>query len=306
MADGTPAGTIIENTASVDFDMGGTSFSLDTNTTSFAVAERIEVDVTRATSQLVVSADDMNQALLFTVTNTGNGTESFLLTVDSAISGDDFDPVPAIPEIYFDTDGSGDFNVGDVAYDPGVNDPLLAADESIDVLIVNHIPTNVLDGQIGRSALAATSNTGTGAPGTDFANAGDNNVDAVIGNGGGDDTDTGEYFVENIVINVQKSQVVADPTGGNQPVPGATLTYTITVEVASAGVATASAIRDAIPPYCTYVPGSLLLNGATVSDATDSDAGEYETSVTPSVVVRLGDLTQADGAQTVVFQVTID
>jgi uncharacterized repeat protein (TIGR01451 family) len=306
VADGTAAGTIIENTASVDFDMGGTSFSLDTNTTSFAVAERIEVIVTLANSQLVVSANDMNQALLFTVTNTGNGTESFNLSMDSVISGDDFDPIPAVPGIYFDTDGSGDFNTGDVAYDPGVNDPNLAADASVDVLVINHIPSDVTNGQIGRSELTATSNTGTGVPGTVYANSGDNNVDAIIGNGEGDDVDTGEYFVENIVVSVQKSQLVVDPSGGNEPVQGATLTYTITVEVASAGVATASAIRDAIPPYSTYVPNSILLNGALISDATDGDAGEYDTSVTPSVVVRLGDLIQGDGPQTVVFQVTID
>ena len=36
------------------------------------------------------------------------------------------------------------------------------------------------------------------------------------------------------------------------------------------------------------------------------DAGELDTTGAPTVVVRLGDLTQADGIQTVEFQVTID
>ncbi len=74
----------------------------------------------------------------------------------------------------------------------------------------------------------------------------------------------------------------------------------------SAGVATASALRDAIPAFSTYVPGSITLNGAPLTDATDTDAGELDTVVVPTVVVRLGDLTLIDGIQTIVFQVTID
>ncbi len=306
MAAGTAAGTIIENTASVDFGMDGTSFSVLSNTSTFAVAERIDVNVTVASGQVVVSAGDSNQALLFNLTNTGNGNETFALEVESTLAGDEFDPVPAVPAIYFDTDGSGDFNTGDVAYDPGVNDPSLAADESVGVLIVNSIPGDVIDADTGRSQLTATSVTGTGAAGTVYLGAGDNGVDAVIGTSEGDDADSGEYLVENIVINVQKSQLVADLTGGSEPQSGATITYTISVDVTGNGTATAGAIRDAIPTYSTYVPNSLMLNGASLSDATDGDAGEFDTTGDPTVVVRIGDLTQADGVQTVVFQVTID
>jgi hypothetical protein len=43
-----------------------------------------------------------------------------------------------------------------------------------------------------------------------------------------------------------------------------------------------------------------------MSDATDTDDGELDTTGAPTVVVRLGDLTQADGQQTVTFSVTID
>ena len=42
-------------------------------------------------------------------------------------------PTPSATPIYFDSDGSGDFNVGDQAYTPGTNDPVLAADASVDV-----------------------------------------------------------------------------------------------------------------------------------------------------------------------------
>ena len=64
--------------------------------------------------------------------------------------------------------------------------------------------------------------------------------------------------------------------------------------------------NDAIPAGTTYTPNSLTLNGGALTDAVDADAGELDTSVVPTVVVRLGDLTQVDGVQTVFFEVTID
>ena len=304
-AAGTAAGTQIENTATVSYDLGGTPLTATSNSTLVTVAERIDVSTTLQSPQLLVSANDTGQALLFVVTNTGNGSEAFALSIDSAVTGDDFDPLPAVPAIYFDSDGSGDFNVGDQAYTPGSNEPLLAADESISVFLVNDIPGTAANGDIGRSQLTAASLTGTGTPGTVFAGLGDGGVDAVIGTTSGEASDAGEYLVSDVLIDFVKAQSVADPFGGSEPIPGATLTYTISVEVQSTGVAASSVVRDPIPAFTSFVPGSITLNGVALSDAADADAGELE-SGTPQVVVRLGDLTQADGVQTIVFQVTID
>ena len=305
-AAGTPVGTIIENTASVTFDVAGTPTTLLTNTTTLTVVERVDVVVTLQSPQVLVAANDTNRALLFTVANIGNGTEVVSLAIDNVIGGDDFDPVAAVPAIYFDTDASGDFNAGDQPYTPGVNDPILAADETVDVFLVNDIPGAVVNGNIGRSELTATSATGTGLPGTAFAGQGDGGVDAIIGSTGGEGVDVGEYLVSDVQVNVAKAQAIADPFGGNEPVPGATLTYTITVEVTSAGTATASTLSDPIPSFTSFVPNSITLNGAPITDASGDDAGEFDTTVVPTIVVRLGDLTLADGVQTVEFQVTID
>ena len=54
------------------------------------------------------------------------------------------------------------------------------------------------------------------------------------------------------------------------------------------------------------VPGSITLNTVVLTDIIDLDAGELDTSGAPTVVVRLGNLIQANGVQTVIFQVTID
>ena len=101
-AAGTPAGTNIQNTAQVSYTVGATA-----------------------------------EALVYPLTNTGNGSEIFNLTALSAgVTGDDFDPTLASPAIYFDTDSSGDFSGGDVAYSPGVNNPVLAADASVRLIVV--------------------------------------------------------------------------------------------------------------------------------------------------------------------------
>jgi uncharacterized repeat protein (TIGR01451 family) len=303
---GTPAGTVIDNLATVNFDIGGVATTMDSNLVSFQVLERLDVIVTLQSGQVMVAANQADAALLFTVTNTGNGNDQFEFIINSALPGDDFDPVPAVPAIYFDTDASGDFSVGDIAYQLGVNDPQLAADTSVDVLLVNNIPAALANGLIGRSDLTATSTTGTGLPGETLAGLGDGGLDAVLGASGGQAAVFGEYLVSDVNVSVIKSVVVSDPMGGTEPTVGATLTYTVTVEVLSGGMATAGIFSDPIPLYTTFVANSISLNGGNLTDAIDIDAGELDTSGAPTVVVRLGDLTMASGIQSIEFQVTID
>ncbi len=271
---GTPVGTVIQNTATIDFDIAGTPLTLTSNPTSVTVVERIDVIVTRQSPQILVAPNDTGRAILFTVTNTGNGTEAFALVIDSGLGGDNFDPVPAVPAIFFDSDSSGDFNVGvDVAYIPGVNEPVLAADASQDVFIVNDIPGTVLDGQTGLSQLTATAVSGSGLPGTVLPLLGDGGVDAVVGTTGGEDSDVGDYFVSTVMLDIIKSQAVADQFGGTQAIPGATITYTVTIQVTTTGTATASVFSDLIPTFTTFVPTSITLNSLPLSDGIDADAG---------------------------------
>jgi uncharacterized repeat protein (TIGR01451 family) len=305
-ATGTAAGTVIDNMATVNFDLSGVNTTQDSNTVSLTVLERLDVVVTLQSPQIVVAPGETNRSLLFTVTNTGNGDDELELFIDSTLTGDDFDPLPVSPAIYFDTDASGDFTVGDLAYVPGGNDPQLAADESVDMLLVNDIPPAVVDGWLGRSELMATSTTGTGLPGETLAGLGDGGLDAVLGASGGGAAVFGEYLVGDVEISIQKSVVVSNPLGGIEPTVGATLTYTITLEVTNGGIATASVFSDPIPVFSTYVANSMLLNGGNLTDVIDVDAGELDTSGAPAIVVRLGDLTLADGVQTIEFQVTID
>lgn len=305
-AAGTPAGTLIENTARIDFDVSGTNVSVTSNTVSIAVDERIDVLVIPLSTQVLVAPGDTDRSLLFRVSNIGNGNELFTFSFDSNIAGDDFDPVPAVPAIYFDTDSSGDFSLGDVAYVPGGNDVLLAPDETVDVLLVSDIPAGLVNGQSGRSGLNATAATGNGSPGDLFPGQGEGGVDAVLGASGGGATAEAEYLVADVRLNVIKSVLVSDPMGGTEPVPGATLTYTVTVEVTNSGTAANSVFADPIPANTRYLVSSIFLNGSGLTDAAGDDPGEFDTTGVPTVVVRLGDLTQASGVQTVSFDVVIE
>ena len=150
--------------------------------------------------------------------------------MSAGVVGDDFDPTLASPAIYFDTDNSGDFSGGDLAYNAGVNDPVLAADASVRLLVVNNIPNTVVNGNRGRSQLTAAAATGTGAPGTQLRRlAGDGGVEAVAGTTGGDAVLFGEYFVADVQLTAVKSQTIVDQFGGARPLPGARINYQIVV-----------------------------------------------------------------------------
>ena len=150
--------------------------------------------------------------------------------------------------------------------------------------------------------LVAAAKTGTGAPGTTFAGQGQGGGDAVVGSTGADGQDNGAYKVSAATVTLVKSAVVVDPFGGSEPVPGATITYTITATVAGTGSVGGLAITDNIPADTSYVTGSITLGGAPLSDASDADAGDYNGT---RIRVQLG--TVAGGqTRTVTFKTKID
>ncbi|HEY7642507.1 MAG TPA: hypothetical protein VH814_22430 [Steroidobacteraceae bacterium] len=306
-AAGTAAGTNIQNTAQVSYTVGSSTVTTSSNTSSVTVAEILDAVLTIAAPTVTVAPGATGEELVFTLTNTGNGTETFNLTALSAgVVGDDFDPTLATPAIYFDTDNSGDFSGGDVAFNPGVNNPVLAANASVRLIVVNNIPAGVLNGNRGRSQLTAAAATGTGAPGTPFVGAGDGGVDAVAGTTGGDAQLFGEYLVADVQLTAVKSQTVVDQFGGARPLPGARINYQVVVTASGSGNANAAAFSDLVPTNTTYVAGSLRLNGAALSDGADADAGTFVSAPAPQVRVTLGNLTGGSGPQTIEFAVTIN
>ncbi len=304
---GVPAGTDITNVAEVTYTVGATNTTATSNAVIVTVAEILDVVVTRQSPlNTAVSASATQQEIVFTVTNTGNGPETFRLVMDSVIGSDDFDPEPSTPSIYFDTDASGDLSPGDLAYTAGTNDPVLNPDTSVTVLIVNDMPDTIVDGDIGITRLTADARTGTGAPGTLYAAQGVNGTDAVVGMSGALAAGTGQYQVAGVTVTAVKTQAVVDQFGGTRPLPTARINYTVTVQAVGAGSAANTVFTDNIPLNTTYVPGTLRLNSTPLTDTDADDAGEFISTPNARVSVTLGTLTQASGTQTIQFAVTIN
>lgn len=300
-AAGTRAGSTISNTASASYDAGGGTQTIDSNKVDLRVDELLDVTVDSSDpADVPTTPGSTQQRLTFAVTNNGNGEEAFALSIVANGGGNDYDP--AVTQIYVDN-GDGIFDAGtDTLYTPGANDPVLAPDQSVAVFVLSTTPGGVADGDRGIVSLVATAKTGTGTPGTSFAGRGEGGGDAVVGSTGADGQDSGAYAVSAATVSLVKSAVVLDPFGGSEPVPGATITYTIVATVAGSGSVNGLAIVDNIPADTTYVAGSITLGGSSLTDTVDGDVGDYNGT---RINVALG--TVAGGqTRTVTFKTTID
>jgi uncharacterized repeat protein (TIGR01451 family) len=299
----TPAGTIINNSATATYDRpGGGQDVVTSNVVSLTVDELLDVSVASADGGDVSTAPAaINQLLTFRVTNAGNGSEAFVLTARDDAGGDDFDP--AATSIVLDGNGNGVYDPGvDTVYVAGANNPALAPDGSVIVFVLSSIPAGAGDGQRGRIDLVAVAATGSGAPGTSFAGLGQGGGDAVVGATGADAEDDGYYAVSAASVAFVKSASVADPFGGTTRVPGSIVTYRLVATIGGSGNLANLRVADAIPAGATFRPGSITLEGAGLSDAADADDGEFTGA---GVAVRLGTLA-AGATRIVTFQVAID
>jgi uncharacterized repeat protein (TIGR01451 family) len=300
-AAGTRAGSTISNTASASFDTGAGTTTVDSNRVDLLVDELLDVTVDSSNpADVPTTPGATGQLLTFSVTNNGNGVEAFGLTTIANAGGDNYDP--AVTQIYLDN-GDGLFDAStDTLYTPGANDPSLNPDQSITVFVLATTPGTVVDSNRGIVSLVAAAKTGTGDPGDSFAGQGEGGGDAVVGSTGADGTDAGAFVVSAATVTLVKSAVVINSLGTADPIPGATITYTIVATVAGSGSVSGLAITDNIPADTSYIPGSITLGGSGVSDAADADAGDYNGT---RINVALG--TVAGGqTRTVTFRTTID
>ncbi len=302
LAAGTPSGTTVSNVATLDYVQAGASLRVDSNASRFRVDEVLNVIVQkRDATNVVVASPDAARVLTFAVTNTGNGSQKFRLSVNAALAGDQFDP--AFGKLVIDTNGNG-------VYDPsvdqddanGLNDPLIAPDQSVTVFVVSDIPSGRANNDVGLAALTAQAAIGTGPAGTTIAGKGAGGSDVVIGASRGVAVAQNGYLVAQAQPVVTKSQTVANPSGGSVALPGSIVTYTLRLEIKGSGSTVNSLLADTIPANSTYVPGSLRLDGAVLTDQADADAGRFTGS---AIEVGLGALV-APVTRVVSFQVRLN
>lgn len=117
----TDAGTNVENTFTLDYEVAGTeqpTITNDTDTTipgaivqgsetEFTVDRLIDLVVTQQNSPLTVAPAAQDAALDFLVTNEGNDNQSYSFSIED-VAGDDFDAATYTIEYFVDVDGNGD------------------------------------------------------------------------------------------------------------------------------------------------------------------------------------------------------
>jgi uncharacterized repeat protein (TIGR01451 family) len=298
-ATGTASGTAVNNSASVDYTVGGVNQpDVNSNTTTFVTDRRILVTVAEVGGAYTDVAPGLNgQVLTFTVTNNTNATMDFRLdaTQDStgatdAFGGtDDFDVTGL--QIFVDSNGNNTYDAGTDS--AGFIDEL-TADGSVTVFVVANIPIGQANGNtagVTLTAIAADSGAaGLGSDSTQTAGAETpGSVDTVFGDVAGDTdaardgkhSDDDAYRIQTATIAVTKtSTVVSDPFNGTtnaKRIPGAIVEYCVTVQNTGAAAATAVVVTDVLSGQpVTYQAGSLFTvnTGATCTggDAEDDDA----------------------------------
>lgn len=334
-AAGTAADTVISNSASVTFTMNEKTQTLNSNASTFKVDDKLSFTLTATNAANVTITAGGRAYMSYIITNTGNATHDF--TLEAAVTGTPTLTPATGPIFYADEAGTvplqTDTNAGNLPYIGS-----LAPDASRTVFLAITAPAQLTDGKTLHHIVTAEAfqmaNLGIVIPpvksslqaATDaVVNKNENLMTRHIvladrhGNGGDADRD-GRYAVvasdgngstigfmaSSALVNVVKSVTATDRFGGNQPMTGATLHYALSVSVVGSGAALGLVITDPIPASTSYSAGTLKLNGISLSDTKDSDAGDIGVTTPGSVSVSLGDMTNASPFQVITFDVIID
>ena len=298
-AAGTTAGTSINNTATVNYTVGGSAAApVTSNIATFLVDRKVNLTVAEVGgTATAVTFGATAQVTTFTVTNTSNATQDFRLiaTQQASLSVtafgnvDNFDATNV--RVFADANANGTYEAG---VDTVTYVDELAADTSRTVFIVVDVPATGPAFAIAGVSLTAVTAAGGGAAalGADVAaTAGADSpttVDVVFADDAGilDGLRDGrssaldQYNVAGASVTLVKTaRIVSDPYNllvNPKAIPGAVVEYCLRVTNGGPGAAADVVLGDTIPANTTYVPGSIfaggtLLAGACVLDGTPED-----------------------------------
>ncbi len=207
-----------------------------------------------------------------TLTNTGNGTDSFTLGATNNGSGDNFDLTGLT--IYADANGDGLPDSNTAITSTGA----LASGATFKFVAIGVVPGTATATQTSAITVSA-SGTATASPAPQ-----QNNTDTTT-------------VTSNAVINTTKSISAASGTAGSGP-------YTVTLTYNNTGNSTATSLTltDALPAGMTYVVGSarwsVTGSGVTLTDANDGAQG-----TAPNTIAYDFGLTVAGRVTAVIAQV---
>jgi uncharacterized repeat protein (TIGR01451 family) len=305
-ASGVPPGTQITNTVAVTFVQDGVT-STGSASNTVVVDQLVDVVATWQNGTPVSApAGAEDSSLLFKVTNTGNGSDSYTLELKpTAATGDDFAADGC--RLYLDRDNDGTYSDADVLYVRGNNDPSVNADASVNLLAVCDIPKTAGDHRYAHAQVVATSKTLSGTPGNMKAGAGIDGVDVVVGASGGEAAADGAYQASNVAYELASTQVVTDPSGGHISASGSEIAYQLVVSASGSATGRNLKVIDPIPDHTSYIPGTLALDGSPLGDGNaDRDPGDYNLSAPNAITVSLGSMAGTAAPRVISFRVRIN
>ena len=301
-AQGVVAGTVISNSVIVTADslpQQGLRAS-----TEFTVAEVLNLDLISLDSQEVTVPSPANNRLLsFQLTNSGNGSEAFLLSTNSTLTGDHFDPI--VTSIWIESNNLQGLqqsvttnNELDKQYGINGEKILLQPDQSVIIYVLSNIPDRLQRSTTGKVMLRATS-TSVGVndhiAGESIASVGDNGVELVLLKDHGQDEAVGTYITTALNLSMEKSVLsIIDPYGKNRIMSGSTVTYKISLNAVGDGMTENLIITDPTPEHTHYKAGSMKLNNKALSDANDSDQGDFNISNVDTATLVIGQMRASD------------
>src|SRR5205814_4798697 len=256
------AGTVISNRAEATYsDATGSSYSavsLTVTITVLPVATLVVTPDETVSSDTIAPHDQVTRQ--FRICNTGNGVDTFSLTkVDLT------EPATA-GSLYFDVDGSGTVNDGDVPITLNeTQTPQLAPRACVNVLAV--INTNDLQPQSTLTiSIVARSNA------TNAVNGRGEDVGTIVNAVG-----LGVRFTDLNNPDLDPSKLV---NGLAQTVVSRAGEFSYVVAFKNSGDTAArnTVLQDLLPTATEYIPGSLQFNDRSLSDAAHSDERSVQRS----------------------------
>lgn len=340
MAIGTASGTPIDNTVTVDYFVSGVDQTDLTSSVSFVVDRKVDFTLVALGTDLVdVTPGEVGSFFDFLLTNDSNSALDFSLVLTQLAGG----PVRT---------GTDDAEMQTVDYAVsalsvlsvgGDPDPIrttgdqfvnsLAPDDSIRVRVWGDAALTMADAEVAGVQLDAIGREpGSGAvtvlaedPDTPL---GVEDVFADLADGFGNiETDFDGWQAQSANLAVTKAYaIVAGDLGSGQPIPGATVEYTITVVnsggtdatfvvlddvLTELGGAVSLVLNSAVAPYLgndLYVLNGAATPACNVESNTDGDGCDLvTTTLTVGSADLAGGLTVAGNTTlTIQYQVTID
>lgn len=333
MAEGTRAGTLIINTATVDYSVATVAQTqLPSNTVTFAVDRRVNFTLTALGGALVPVTPGVNDNFVdFLLTNTSNSVIDFNVALAQMVGGDvRVGQADDADMATFDYAVSAEPLSDLVNPDP---DPVrggaqfvdeLEADDAIRIRVFADAALTMTDGQIAGmdlnviGAVGGTSGT-EGTPlvdGVANTNLGIENVFANASGGNSESAQDG-FIVASAALTALKDYIVIDDGGFGTtlPIPGATIEYSVAVENTGTTAADAVQIGDALDPNVSIVLGAYnggasdmeYNNGGVTTPCTAAaDGDECEESAGVITVGGGGTITVAAGdTLTLLYRVLI-